>query len=116
MAMLIQLIDGVAVSKFDLNKSLLSIGRHPDNHVFIDDSSVSGRHAQLLVKGNEHFPEFKEFYIEDLGSTNGTFVNDLAVTGCHRLHNNDVVRLAWNNFKFVDDSEPDLEKTLHMLK
>ncbi len=44
------------------------IGRHPENHVVIAHRAVSARHASITVVGHERF-------IEDLGSTNGTFVN-----------------------------------------
>ena len=113
--MLAQLVDDVVVHKFELAGEEFRLGRHPDNDVVVDDGAVSGRHALVSVKPNAHFPQFKEFYIQDLGSTNGTFLNELQIKGIKRLHHNDVIRIAWNKFKFIDDKEADLEATLHML-
>jgi len=115
MAILAQLIDDVVVHKFDLGEGALTLGRHPDNNIVIDDSAVSSHHAILSQLANEYFPEYKEFYLEDNGSTNGCFINDLRIEGQQRLHHNDVIRLAWNKFKFIDDKEADMERTVHML-
>lgn len=115
MAWLIQLVDDVAVHKFELTREELSLGRHPECDICIDDTAVSGRHARLQVRPNPDFPTYREYYLEDKGSTNGTYVNDRRLNGSQRLHNGDRVRLAWNQFKFVDSEEQDLEKTRHMV-
>lgn len=114
MAMLVQLIDDVVANKFELRNKNLGIGRHPSSDIQIDDSAVSGKHAALEIKPNADFPQFQEYYLTDLGSTNGTFINDRQVNGSQRLHHNDQVRIAWNRFKFVDDNEAALEKTAHI--
>lgn len=116
MATLAQLVDDVVANKFDIRHGSLTIGRHPDNDVQIDDSAVSGHHAKLEGTPNEHFPQFSEFYLTDLGSTNGTFVNNLKLTKRQRLRHNDVVRIGWNSFKFIDTQESELEKTSHILR
>ncbi|MFN4291816.1 MAG: FHA domain-containing protein [Permianibacter sp.] len=115
MATLTQLVDDVVANKFELRHGTLTIGRHPDNGVQIDDSAVSGHHAQIEGLPNEHFPQFSEYYLTDLGSTNGTFVNNLKLNKRQRLRHNDVIRIGWNSFKFVDNQEHELEKTSHML-
>ena len=51
-----------------LNKSVMVIGRNPACDIFIDDLYMSSKHAQLWTKGGE-------WYLGDMGSTNGTFVN-----------------------------------------
>ncbi|NQD37174.1 FHA domain-containing protein [Permianibacter sp. IMCC34836] len=115
MATLTQLVDDVVANKFELRHGGLNIGRHPDNDIQIDDSAVSAHHARLEGTPNEHFPQFSEYYLVDLGSTNGTFVNNIKLSKRHRLRHNDLVRVGWNTFKFVDNEESDLEKTSHML-
>lgn len=114
MAMLVQVFDDVVANKFELRKNPVEIGRHPACDIQIDDSAVSARHARLSIKPNEHFPQFSEYFLTDLDSTNGTFINDLRITS-QRLRHNDQVSIAWNKFKFVDDSEAALEKTIHMI-
>lgn len=116
MATLAQLVDDVVVHKFELNAEELTLGRHPENAVVVDDTAVSSNHARIIVEANAHFPQFHEFFLEDLGSTNGTFINDARLIGKQRLHNNDVIRVAYNKFKFIDAKEADLEKTVHMLQ
>lgn len=59
---------GRAGEAFTLSEERLSIGRSPDSHIFLDDVTVSRRHAVLV-----RWPE--GFAIEDQGSLNGTFVN-----------------------------------------
>lgn len=115
MAWLIQLVDDVAVHKFELMEGSVQLGRHPDCELLIDDTAVSARHARLVAEPNPDFPEHLEYRLEDLGSTNGTFVNGQRLMNSVRLHHNDKVRLAWNEFKFVDDQARDLESTRHMI-
>ena len=57
-----------AGSKFLLDKDLTSCGRHPSSDIFLDDITVSRRHAELLREGNR-------FLVKDTGSLNGTYVN-----------------------------------------
>lgn len=97
-------MDDVAANKFSVNHAKLTLGRHPSCEILIDDAAVSSQHTIVSAVANEHFPEYQEYYLEDLDSTNGTFVNDVPVSGKTRLHRNDVVRVAWNSFKFIDDS------------
>ncbi len=116
MAILAQLVDGVVAHKFEINVGTLTIGRLPQNDVIIDDSSVSSNHAVVECKSNPDFPETVEYFIEDLGSTNGTEVNGERVEGIVQLHHNDEVKIAWNSFKFVDEGAVNLSKTVHILK
>ncbi len=57
-----------AGSRFLLDRASTSAGRHPDSDIFLDDVTVSRRHAEITGDGNR-------FTITDLGSLNGTFVN-----------------------------------------
>lgn len=64
-----------------------SIGRDPNNTVAIPDARVSLKHARLLWRGGG-------WWIEDLGSTNGTLLNGQAVTGAARVSSADVVQVG----------------------
>ncbi len=64
----------------------ITLGRAPDNTVVISDTTVSSRHARLYLQGTQ-------WYIQDLGSTNGTFVNNARVTQ-HPVRAGDQIRLG----------------------
>lgn len=63
----------------------LTIGRAPGCHVRIDDSFASNLHARVRVEGNQ-------VMVDDLGSTNGTFVNEQKVAGPVALRRGDRIR------------------------
>jgi pSer/pThr/pTyr-binding forkhead associated (FHA) protein len=57
-----------AGSRFLLDQPITSAGRHPDSDIFLDDVTVSRRHAEFRLENNE-------FNVVDVGSLNGTYVN-----------------------------------------
>ena len=57
-----------AGSRFLLDQPTTSAGRHPDSDIFLDDVTVSRRHAEFRLEGSE-------FQVVDVGSLNGTYVN-----------------------------------------
>jgi pSer/pThr/pTyr-binding forkhead associated (FHA) protein len=114
MAVLALLVDDVVVKEFPLNKPRLTIGRRSGNDVRIDDASVSGAHAAIEVRNNEFLEGAKDYFLEDLGSTNGTKVNGVSVKR-RRLNPSDVIGIGWNTFKFMDDSAPQLTETVYIL-
>jgi len=73
----------------------ITIGRDDENVVHVALDTISRRHARLFVKGGAH-------HIEDLGSTNGTFVNEEEIAGATPLRNGDLVRCGGAVFKFID--------------
>ena len=113
MAAIIQTVDGVVVNRFDVDVSGLKIGRTEGNQVRIDDSAVSSSHAEILVAKDSEGRDV--FVIHDRGSTNGTFVNDKKVES-QALHHQDVIRVGWNHFTFVDEGRQDIEKTAEIKK
>ncbi len=114
MASLALMVDGVVIKKFELDKAELTIGRHPACDIQIDDGAVSSRHAAIAIRQSRYLPDQTEITLKDLGSTNGTYVNDAKVTQ-KLLSNDDEVRIAWNTFKFLDTSRPNFERTAIML-
>jgi len=70
----------------------VSIGRMPDNTIVIDNPAVSGRHARVFREGNH-------YVVEDLKSTNGTFVNEKPIAR-HTLLDGDVVLVAKHSLVF----------------
>lgn len=59
---------------FPLHKNLLTIGRAEDNDIVINDAEISRHHARLTWQGNN-------WVIEDLGSSNGTYINGQRISG-----------------------------------
>ncbi len=112
MALIAQLHDGVAINKCPLNKPKLTIGRSSDCDIFIDDAVVSTLHA-VIEKVEDRM--IKEYFIQDQRSTNGTLVNGDAV-GRHKLNHEDVIRIGWVNFKFIDENKADPDQTAKIHK
>lgn len=110
MAILILLDDGVASTKFPLDKDTLSVGRGMDNEITIDDIAVSSRHCRIFRQAVDSERDIYAYAIEDLDSTNGTFINDQQIKR-QQLRNNDLIRIAFHEFRFIDENEPKDEKT-----
>jgi pSer/pThr/pTyr-binding forkhead associated (FHA) protein len=73
-------------TEFELVNETTTIGRKPGNDIQIDNLSVSGRHAQVITI-------LEDSFLEDLGSTNGTYVNGKLVKK-HALENGDNITLG----------------------
>lgn len=115
MAELHLLVDGVVVKKFPLNKTVVTIGRLPISDIVIDDDSVSGEHARIELIPNELMDGLMDIFIKDLGSTNGTFVNDKQVNR-QQLQNSDYIRIAWTDFKLASDKGGQIARTSVMVQ
>lgn len=100
-------IDGVVIKEVQLTKDRTSLGRRPYNDIVIDNLAVSGEHAVLQLTGSE-------VYLEDLNSTNGTYVNGKAVKK-QLLQNNDTIEIGKYKIKFIHEAPgATFEKTMIM--
>ncbi len=72
---------------YPLEGEQLTIGRDPSNSIHIADAEVSRRHARLMFQGGR-------YVLEDLGSTNGTFVNGRRISAPYVLKPGDVISLG----------------------
>ena len=110
MAKLILSMDGLVLKEIQLTKERTTIGRKPHNDIQIDNLAVSGEHAVIVTI-------LADSFLEDLGSTNGTFVNGKTVKK-HFLQNNDVIELGKYKLKYISEVLPgaakaaDFEKTM----
>lgn len=111
--MIIQTVDGVVSNKFEIKQSALKFGRTSDNQIQIDDLAVSNEHAQITLEKNNQGET--AYFLEDLGSTNGSFVNEIKIEK-KQLHHKDTLRIGWNMFTFIDENEVNLEKTSEIKK
>jgi hypothetical protein len=89
-------IDGVVIKEVQLTKDRTTLGRRPYNDIVIDNLAVSGEHAVLQMNGNE-------VHIEDLNSTNGSYVNGKAIKK-QLLQNADVIEVGKYKIKFVNEA------------
>jgi pSer/pThr/pTyr-binding forkhead associated (FHA) protein len=87
-----------AVGRFTFDKPAVEIGRGPQNDVRIDNLTVSLRHARIEKVGDEYI-------IEDLGSTNGTYVNGTRISRA-RLNHMDRIRMGRHVLFFLITKEP----------
>ncbi len=98
-------IDGVVIKEVQLTKDRTTLGRRPYNDIVIDNLAVSGEHAVMQMSGADVF-------LEDLNSTNGTYVNGKAIKK-QPLQNGDTVEIGKYKIKFVHDGASDnFEKTM----
>ena len=72
---------------FPFYRETIYLGRREDNDLVLDDPLVSRHHALISSKGGQ-------FFIEDLGSINGTFLNNEEITAPQRLHDGDIIGLG----------------------
>jgi len=109
MAKLVLSLNGTVQSEHLLGKERVTIGRKPDNDIQIDNLAVSGKHALVITILNDSF-------LEDLASTNGTYVNGKLIKK-HALRNGDVIGIGKHELKYVNESatatdDDDFEATI----
>src|ERR1700710_286077 len=106
MARLILSLDGQVMAEYNMNKERYTIGRLPDNDIRIDNGAVSGHHSLIINILNDSF-------LEDLNSTNGTYVNGKLIKK-HALQHGDVITAGHHQLRFVEDDEQqdEFEKTM----
>ncbi len=94
MARLILSLNGQTMAEYNMSKERYTIGRLPDNDVRIDNATVSGHHSLIINILNDSF-------LEDLNSTNGTYVNGKLIKK-HALQHGDVVTVGKHQLRYVD--------------
>ncbi len=72
-----------AGSRFALDQQVTRAGRHPDSEIFLDDVTVSRRHAEFVRQG-------REYVIRDVGSLNGTYLNRERIEESRLTHGDEV--------------------------
>jgi len=109
MARLILSLDGQVLAEYNMNKERYTMGRLPDNDVRVDNAAVSGHHALIINILNDSF-------LEDLNSTNGTYVNGKLIKK-HALQHGDVITIGQHHLRFVDSeveepADDEFERTM----
>lgn len=99
MPQLIASVQGVEVRRVFLTKDRTVLGRRPDCDIVLDTLVVSGRHCAFDLVG------VADVYVEDLGSTNGTYLNDHMVRRRTKLQDGDVLAVGPFRIRFLQSSE-----------
>jgi pSer/pThr/pTyr-binding forkhead associated (FHA) protein len=102
MARLILSLDNQVLAEYNMTKERYTIGRLPDNDVRIDNPAVSGHHSLIINILNDSF-------LEDLNSTNGTYVNGKLIKK-HALQHRDVITIGHHQLRFSDQQEQQTEQ------
>lgn len=106
-AKLILSLNNSVLGEYPLDKERVVLGRKAENDIQVDNLAVSGQHAAIITILSDSF-------LEDLESTNGTYVNGKLVKK-HALKNGDVITIGKHELKYVNDDateEDDFEKTM----
>ena len=104
MALILVTINNKPVAEIPLEKKEITIGRDPQNDIHLKNPSVSRVHAKIVKKG-------APFYIEDMNSTNGTFVNDHKIEWRTGLNNNDKITVGKYTLVFLEQKKGRGKKT-----
>ena len=111
MPKLILSVDDKIIEEYSIDKDTITIGRRIDNDVCLDNLAISGYHSQITTVSNDCF-------LEDLNSTNGTFVNSKIVKK-HALKDGDLIDIGNHRIKYVNhlatnSANSNFEKTVVM--
>ena len=104
MGKLVVSLDGVVIKEVQITKDKTTLGRRPYNDIVIDNLAVSGEHAVLQMVGADVF-------IEDLNSTNGTYINGKAIKK-QLLAHNDTVEIGKYKIKYLVEESNEYERTM----
>src|SRR6202045_3258745 len=102
MARLMLSLDGQVLAEYNMNKERYTIGRLPDNDIRIDNGAVSGHHSLIINILNDSF-------LEDLNSTNGTYVNGKLIKK-HALQHVDVITVGHHQLRFAESQDGEAEQ------
>ncbi len=102
MARLILTLGGQIMAEYNMTKERYTVGRLPDNDVRIDNPAVSGHHSLIINILNDSF-------LEDLNSTNGTYVNGKLIKK-HALQHDDVITIGHHQLKFISSGSIEEEE------
>ncbi|MEO5357945.1 MAG: FHA domain-containing protein [Nitrospirae bacterium YQR-1] len=86
-----------AIKEVAMDKDVITVGRKPTNDIHVDNLAVSGVHARVFKKDDQ-------YYIEDLNSLNGTFVNGKKIS-VHALQDADVIIIGKHTLSFISDKQ-----------
>ncbi|MES2943953.1 MAG: FHA domain-containing protein [Pseudomonadota bacterium] len=105
MPQLIASVDGVEIKHVYLEKDRTTLGRKPHNDIVFNNTIVSGEHCVFDLRG------IADVFIEDLHSTNGTYINGHMIKSRQQLHDKDVIAVGNFRIRFLASSEHQVPET-----
>jgi len=109
------LVEDVIINKWDLEEEVVILGRSKDCDIQIDDQSVSSKHARVVAEEDEFLQGNRNYYLEDLKSTNGTELNDHLIAK-QKLVDGDLIKIGFTQFRFIENSTDLLDQTAVILQ
>ena len=94
------IIEDVIINKWEIIEEVVIFGRSKDSDIQIDDQSVSSKHARIVAEDDPYLDGEKHYFLEDLKSTNGTLLNEKAISK-EKLNDEDQIKIGFSLFKFV---------------
>jgi pSer/pThr/pTyr-binding forkhead associated (FHA) protein len=102
--------NGLTLKEFELAKDRITIGRRSDNDIQLDDPTVSGIHAVMILRPDAYLEGAFDVAIADFNSTNGLFVNGDRVQQKH-LTAGDIIRIGQHELLFDEPSDNPFDQT-----
>lgn len=97
-----------AIGEYQLDKEILTIGRKANNDIAVENLAVSGHHSRITTI-------LQDSFLEDLNSTNGTYVNGKLIKK-HALQHGDVIKIGKHELQYINEetaiTDDDIEKTM----
>lgn len=97
MVKLLLKFNAAVIKEIPFEKNEYTVGRKEDNDIVIDNPAVSGHHARIVKQAGEYL-------LEDLNSTNGTFLHERRIIKAN-LHHKDEVGIAKHSIVFINEEE-----------
>jgi hypothetical protein len=107
MPQLIASVEGVEIKHVYLKSDRTTLGRRPYNDIIFDNLVVSGEHCVFVMKG------IADVYLEDLNSTNGTFLNGQVIKSRQLLQDNDIINIGNFRIQYLATSQHEEEPGKH---
>ncbi|MBC7378136.1 MAG: FHA domain-containing protein [Burkholderiaceae bacterium] len=98
MPQLIATVEGVEIKRVQLIKDRTTLGRKPHNDIVLENMVVSSEHCAFDLLG------LADVFVEDLRSTNGTYVNGMMIKQRHKLHNHDQIAIGNFRIEYLSES------------
>lgn len=115
MATLTLSYEGVTLKEYQLSGDRVTVGRHSENDIRLDDPTVSGIHAVLSLKPDPYLDGQFQVTLVDFNSTNGVFINGEKVKQ-QKLRSGDVIRIGQHELLFDAQASSPFEQTAVLLR